>query len=238
MKSILLLTGCLILTPLSGWAQSINPNGDLEKWTGLEGNPPTGTPVAWGLGTSSTKPIRAPGLIRSSDYAAWMQPGDKNALAQGIASAPMSFDFEFLVAAEDPGSPTARSFNLSLNEKGVSTPSINLRLVQGNSAGKLTLQAFDGRAWRSVAEDAFEASVFNAERNTFTSLRTYRMQIKGRYDNGGTYSIAYGPENGELTTLADLHYYQTPPAGGGLSGFSFISGMSRAGFGIDNVTVR
>lgn len=218
-------------------AQGTFTNGDFEKWIQLEGNPPTGLPLGWGLGQSSSKPVRIPGLCRSSDYALLLRPGNLNALARSVGPL-TSFELEFYVAAEDPGSPSARSFNLSMNEKGAPTPSINLRLTQGSAPGKLTLQAFDNKTWRNVAEDAFQASVYNAEKNTFTTLHVYRIQIAGRMEAGGTYSIAYGSETGELTRIPDLHYFQTPLSGGALISFSFISGMSQASFGIDNVSLK
>lgn len=239
MKKILLLltSSILMLDSLCG-AENLLVNGDFEKWTLLEGNPPTGQPANWGLGQSSSKPVRMPGFARSSDYAAWMKPGDKNAIARGAQSNLMSCELEFYFVAEDPGTTTARSLNLSINEKGSQLPTINLRLVQGSSSGKLTLQAFDGRIWQNLAEDAFQASVYNAEKNTLTTANVHRLQIKISFEGSGSYHISYGPENGELTRLNEAHYFQTPVTGGGLSGFSFISAMSQAGFGIDNVSLK
>lgn len=238
MKKILLLTGCLLAWTTSGYAQNVLANGDFEKWVILEGNPPSGQPLSWGLGQSSSKPIRIPGFVRGSDYAAWMRPGDKNAMARGAQTAMTTFELDFYLVAEDPGSPTARSFNLSINEKGTANPTLNLRLVQGTRPGQLTLQAFNGKRWMTLAEDAMQASVYDAEKNTFPALHAYRLQLKVCLEGEGSYALAYGPENGELTRLTDLRDFQSPVTGAGLSGFSFVSGMSQAGFGIDNVSFK
>lgn len=237
-KTFLLLTSGLLMLGTMNGAENMLANGDFEKWTLLEGNPPTGQPVNWGLGQSSSKPVRMPGFARSSDYAVWMKPGDKNAIARGMPNPLPSFDLEFYFVAEDPGTSLARSFNLCLNEKNAPLPSINLRLVQGNAPGRLTLQAFDGKRWQNLAEDAFQASVYNAEKNTLTTTNVYRFQLKGNFDGSGSYSIAYGPENGELTRVNDIHYFQTPLNGTGFSSFSFTAAMSQAGFGVDNVSLK
>lgn len=207
-------------------------NGDMEGWQSTV--PPV--PSVWSVGSSTLKPYRAPGLVTGSTYSAVIPYGTNDQLAQGVPSKPMEFEINLSFAAVDPGSSSNRSFNLMLSQYGSTTPSINLRTVRGSAAGKLSLQAFNGSSWVTVAADAFQSSTYNRVGNTFGTLNVYEFKLAVDY-RAGRYAISYGAPGSNLQALTGLTLFQTPPNGNGLVSLVFSGSLSQADYAVDNVSI-
>lgn len=216
-------------------AQTLILNGSLEQWGALTGTPPSGTPTSWGVASSTSKPVQIAGLVAESTYAAYVLNGSNNTLQQNTSAQPLAFQLDFVLAATDPGSASARSFNMTIGQNTVTNPSINLRTVRGSEAGKLTLQAFNGSAWTTVAADAFSASVYSA--GSFTTLNAYNVSLAVDYGTA-SYSISYGLVGEGSVSVTGLTAFQTAVVlGEGIKNISFLGSSSSSGFAVDNVSV-
>lgn len=238
-----LSSAAFLTTLISGVAaDSLISNGDLEVWP-ASANPPAGIPAGWeAYGASPDAfPLRSPGLVADSKDSAWLQPGLNNGLSQLVAAHPTDFQVSFVVAAADPGSPLTRSLNFVIEQLGdngaidTKTDLINLRLVGGSTAGKLTLEAVDtDKKWKPIAEDAFDASVYDLSTHEYSTLNPYTIQVT--YNSAAnTYSVGYGPGKKIVTIIPDIVYFGTLWASKGIAGIEFRAQNSAAGFGISDV---
>lgn len=210
-------------------------NGDLESWGSLSGVPPTGTPSGWVV--TGVAPTQAPGLVTGSTCSALVTPGAANILAQNLAPAISRFTLEYIVAATDPGSDTSRSFHSRLFSG--TNALITLRMVRGSVAGKLSLQAYNGAGWQTLAADAFDASVYVPASNSFSTLNAYtiRLAVDFLTDN---YSLSYGRVGGALTTLPNVNLFQTTPNatnGETLTQCDFCGMLSASAYAVDNIVI-
>jgi len=224
-----------IATAASLPAQTLILNGSLEDWGALTGTPPSGTPTSWGVASSTNEPVQVAGLVAGSTFGAYVLNGANNTLQQNTSAQPLNFELDFVLAATDPGSASARSFNMTIGQNAVTNPSINLRTVRGSAAGKLTLQAFNGSAWTTVAADAFNASVYSS--GSFTTLNAYNINLAVDYGTA-SYSISYGLVGEESTSITGLTAFQSAVVPGeGVKNIGFLGSNSASGFAVDNVSV-
>lgn len=221
----------IILGGATSWGMLIS-NGDLESWQAT--TPPM--PTIWGLGSSTLKPFRAPGLVTGSTYCAVIPSGANDQMVQSVPAKPMEFELSLYLAAVDPGSSSNRSFNLILTQYGATAPSINLRAVRGSAAGKLSLQAFNGSSWVTVAADALQSSTYDRVSNTFGTLNVYALKLAVDY-RAGRYTLSYGAPGSDMTALTGLPLFQTPNNGNGLVSLALSGALSQADYAIDNVVV-
>lgn len=228
---------CLLL---QGAAAQLLNNGNFESWGTVTGTPPAGTPTGWSIGSSANAPYQTGGLVSGSSYAAFVRPGTSDVLQQTLASGPTNFKLDFVFAALDPASATNRSFNLVLYE-GTSSSNksvINLRTVQGSSAGLLTLQAYSGSAWVDLVTDAFGASVYNGASNAFTTLNAYNFSLSlDLTATTPTYSISYGLVGSGLTTITK-NVFASALDSTALYNVAFVGSGSSVGYAIDNVVLN
>lgn len=214
-------------------------NGNLEDWKSISGTPPTGQPTYWAVWDS--RPIKVPGLGAGSMASAFVTASTASILVQDLISPTSKATIGFQLAATDPGSPSSRSFHLilySTNSSNAYMSLVVLRTVQGSKAGKLSLQAFNG-SWQTIAADAFDASVYVASSNSFTTLKIYNMSIAFDFSTD-SYSVSYGLLDSTMTTLKNVNMFQNAPGptnGEQLTRLYFSGAYSTSGYAIDNVTV-
>lgn len=234
----LVVGGFFLLLLQGAFAQILN-NGNFETWGTVTGTPPAGTPTGWSIGASANAPYQTAGLVSGSTYAAFVRPGTSDELKQVVTGGPTNFKLSFVFAALDPASATNRSFNLVLYE-GTSASNksvINLRTVQGSSAGLLTLQAHNGGSWVDLATDAFSSSVYSGVSNIFTTLNAYNFSLSlDMTASTPTYSISYGLVGSSLTTITK-NVFASAVDGTALYNVDFVGSGSSVGYAIDNVVL-
>ena len=208
-------------------------NGSFESWDTVAGTPPVGKPTFWLVG--SPLPVRTAGLVAGSTHAAVLVPGSNSKLHQNASTQPLKFQLSLVFAATDPGSSTTRSFNLNINQNaGIS---MNLRMVRGSTAGKLTLQSYAGGVWNTIAADAFDASVYNSGTGNFTTLNAYALTLSMDYTIP-SYSISYGPASGGgQTTVNNLTSISAVAPNQGIKGVTIWGTGSATPFAIDNINI-
>lgn len=215
-------------------------NGGFETWGTTTGSPPAGIPTSWTYDNAAL-PYQAPGIVAGSTHSVFL---NKNAgvLSQVVTSNNVvNFRLDFVFAALDPLLTTYRSFNMSVNQGTVAANNsvLNLRTVRGSTAGKLTLQAYNGSAWAVLGADLFNASVYDSGSNSFTTLNAYEFSLT--LDLSSTtpsYSIKYRKlGTGTFNTLPNLTSFYFTPSGASLYKIAFATGGSSAGYAIDDLTV-
>lgn len=226
-QKILLLAPVLCaLSGASTHAQFL-VNGDFES--------SEGTFTSWTFNAGATEALSP----ISGNHSVRIGPNtgnSGNALNQTLtdpSSLLFAYELTFDFAASDPGSATARSFQLNLRTTpGIDSGNINLRVVQGSAAGLGTVQLFQGGVWNPALPDSINFS--SSESGEGFVLNS--MTITADYSSEPSYTISV---NGN--TSASLSYFQAaaPAAGTTLKQVSFQSGNLVAGSWsvVDNITL-
>jgi len=243
MKKIL-LAALLVGMGSAGLHAEVILNGTLESWGALTNTPPQGAPTSWTV--TGKAPTQVPGLMVGSTYAALLPANNTLGTSEIQQIIPTGdrlseFDFSFVFAASDPGSTTARSLHLQvMTYNGSTYPlAIAMRLVRGSSACTLSLQAYDGIGFVTVAANAFNVSVYDSGANEFSTLNAYNFQISGDF-MAAQYSVSYGAIGDAMTTVTNVNLFQNAPSeanGQTLTAIKFAGTQSSGSYAVDNVSV-
>lgn len=218
--SFVVLGAALVMVAGGAYAQELISNGDFESWESVVGEPPEGIPMNWSISSSTAPPVQGPGIAKGASHSVVLVPGPGNQIVQGVRGRPVAALIEVVFAATEPQKSDGRSFSMNLAQAGLDAPYVNFRVVQGNSAGKLTLEAFNGKFWEEIAGDIFESSEYDPETNTFSVLKPQILRISIDFD-AEWYSISCGPDASKLKHFPKLTIFQSEGGGGGLSSVTF-----------------
>lgn len=216
-------------------AQELIGNGDFEMWESTSGEPPEGIPLNWSIASSTAPPVQGPGVAKGASYSAVILPGPGNQIVQGVRGRPVAALVEVVFAATEPGAD-GRSFSMNLGQVGIEAPHVNFRIVRGSAPAKLTLEAFDGQNWETIAADIFDASDYDQETNTFRSLKPQLLRVSLDLA-AGQYSVSCGPDASKLKHFPKLKIFQTEGTGEGLSSITFSAANSQAPYAVGRVSV-
>lgn len=208
-------------------------NGDFKSWNG-------GIPEAWSVGTYEGGSVTE--IATASGTAALVQ--NLAQVSQKITPSVRSFtiSFIFTVNQSPDFSEFSQSFSLHLYQTNnptafgdASNAWLSLRL-QSYNVGKLAfgLSVRNQDDWENLTESVFVPSVLNEENNALKEAHHYRFTLS--YNEAkNTYSIAFGPVGGKMTTLEDLAVFRNATDHTGLTGIQFYSNHN--GFALSDVQV-
>lgn len=213
--------------------QSLIQNGDFKSWN-------DGIPESWSVGTYEGGSVTE--IATPSGTAALVQ--NLAQISQKVTPVAKSFtvSFIFTVNQSPDFAEFSQSFSLHLYQNQNSTTFgnaanawLSLRL-QSYNVGKLAfgLSVRNQDEWEKLTETVFLPSVLNEENNALKEAHQYRFTLSYN-DSKNTYSIAFGPVGGEMTTLEDLAVFRNATDHSGLTGIQFYSNHN--GFALSDVRV-
>jgi hypothetical protein len=201
-------------------AQSVS-NGDFANWS-------SGRPVSW-TATSD---------LTTTRVEAWSGPAARLGLASGAAvtaslsqgvSPAFTGLFEVAFDFAQAASGTERGANLTLRHG--SDPLLTWRVGPDGA-----LDLFDGSAWRAVAP---AGSILATDPAAPALARTYRIILTGSLGHARLRLQARRlSDNALLADVADLSFWQNPPAGRAIDVLRVERGRSGGDYLVDNVALR
>lgn len=213
--------------------ENLIQNGDFASWS-------DGAPAAWNVGTSEGGSVTE--ATTASGKGVLVQ--NLAQVSQRISPAAKSFTVSFLFTVNQAPDFSEFSQSLSLHLYQTNSPSefgnaanawVSLRF-QSFNVSKLAfgLAVRSADDWENLTESVFLPSVLNDENTALTDAHQYRL-ILTYNDEKNTYSIAYGPVGGKMTTLENLAVFRNPTDHSGLTGIQFYSNHN--GFVLNDVKV-
>lgn len=208
-------------------AQQVLGNGRFEKWSDLGGTPPHGQALGWGGST----PVQTPALA-GSGFSALLKGGTMiYQLLNAAPSFPADFQISQTVAVME-GDGWQQPLWITLQETGPDGEApgrhdwIQLRVA--GSRGVFSIEANTGAAgsarWQRIAQEVVEASVYDQEKNKFTTKKPFVITIS-RDPSSDSYTVSYGKVGEAPVEIPNITYFAQPSNGSGKLAFVSYSGV-------------
>lgn len=191
-KKLIIMLMSVAVLGLSSMCSAYISNGDFEAEDTFE---------SWSLIATQEAPVAI-----SDNKSAKLVPAGGGNLTQDLSTPQSAFVVDLDLAVSDPGS--GRSFQLNLyhaSEAG----NTNMRIVQGDTSGMGTLEAFNGSNWQNVVTDAVTLSADDQ------NLAVNHLKIVGDYSSSPSYDVYVTDAADNTQSAMNVNAWQnTPPTAG------------------------